>query len=233
MLNDYYSAMHNYLEGFVLDKRKDRLHEILNLRLDHIHVVLEDVYQAHNGSAVLRSCDCFGVQNVHFIENKNNYKISADVAMGATDWLSIHRHNKPETDNTTECLMQLKKQGYKIVATTPHTNDRTIKELNVDTKFALVFGTEIEGISDTVRGLADEFVRVPMFGFTESFNISVCASLCLYELGQRIRETVKNPYLTEEEKEMIYIKWLKNSIRRSDDVVKDFENRNTELLKFK
>ena len=180
----------NYLEGFVSDRRKNRLKEVLAERTRHMTVVLEDVYQAHNASAVLRSCDCFGVQDVHFIEKRNKLKISEDVSMGSTQWLNIKKYNEEE-NNTASCLQQLKNQGYRIVATTPHKNDKTLSELDVTKPFALVFGTEIDGVTDTVFDMADEFVKIPMYGFTESFNISVSAALCMYELTTRIREQKK------------------------------------------
>ncbi len=95
-----------YMEGFVSERRKGRLQEVLAERTRHMAVVLEDVYQAHNASAVLRSCDCFGVQDVHFIENKNKFKISEDVSMGSTQWLSIKKYNTEE-NNTASCLREL------------------------------------------------------------------------------------------------------------------------------
>jgi tRNA (guanosine-2'-O-)-methyltransferase len=138
--------------------------------------------------------------------------------MGSSNWLSITRHNQHE-QNTVAALQNLKKQGYRIVATTPHTNDVTLEKLPVDKKLALVFGTEIDGITDAVRQEANEFVRIPMYGFTESFNISVCAALCMYELTTRIRRDVKEYLITEEEKSTIYLDWLKNSIEKSDAIV--------------
>lgn len=208
----------NYLSQFISEKRKARFDEVIAHRTNHLRIVLEDLYQAHNASAVLRSCDCFGVQYVHFIENRNKFKISADVAMGSSNWLSITRHNEQE-QNTVSALRQLKQQGYRIVATTPHTNDVTLSELPVDRKLALVFGTEIDGITDAVRQEADEFVRIPMFGFTESFNISVCAALCMYELTTRIRRDVPQYLISEEERATIYLDWLKNSIEKSDAII--------------
>ncbi len=207
-----------HLSEFVSERRKQRFDDVLAQRTGHLRIVLEDVYQAHNASAVLRSCDCFGVQYVHFIENRNNFKISADVAMGSSSWLSITRHNQ-EAQNTITALRQLKQQGYRIVATTPHTNDVTLENLAVDKKLALVFGTEIDGITDAVREEADEFVRIPMFGFTESFNISVSAALCMYELTKRIHQQVPNYVITEEERISIYLDWLKNSIDKSDAII--------------
>lgn len=220
-------ALITYLAGFVSDRRKQRLQEVLAERMRHMTVVLEDVYQAHNASAVLRSCDCFGVQDVHFIETKNKFKISEDVSMGATQWLDIKKYNS-FPNNTIECLNDLKKKGYRVVATTPHKNDKTIAELDVSTPFALVFGTEITGITQDVFDTADEFVKIPMYGFTESFNISVCAALCMYELTTRIRSSGINYTLDENEKRAIYLEWLKASISKSDLIIKDFENRNKE-----
>ena len=217
-------ALIEYLDEFVTAERKKRFHEILDERIGHMHVVLEDVYQAHNASAVLRSADCFGVQHVHFIEDRNKYKVSNDVALGASQWVSIHRHS-----STKETLLDLKKQGFKIVATTPHTNDKTIYEFDVTQKFALVFGTELDGITQDVLDVADEFVKIPMYGFTESFNISVCAALCMHELSHKIREEVRNPYLPEEEKRSIYLDWQRKSIKKCDLVIKDFLQKNPNL----
>lgn len=213
-----------YLSGFVGERRQNRLHEVLNERTRHMKIVLEDVYQAHNASAVLRSCDCFGIQDVHFIENRNRYKISEDVAMGASQWLSIYRHSDEEK-NTRPCLQELKNKGYRIIATTPHENDKTLQDIDVSTPFALVFGTEIDGITEEAKEMADEFVKIPMYGFTESFNISVCAALCMYELSTRIREKKINYKLSEDEKEEIYIEWLKASISKVDLIMKEYHNR--------
>ncbi|MDX2174270.1 MAG: RNA methyltransferase [Bacteroidota bacterium] len=211
----------NYLTQFISDKRKERFDEVIKHRTNHLHIILENLYQAHNASAVLRSAESFGIQHVHFIENKNSLKISVDVAMGSSNWLSIHRYNSNE-NNTKQALTELKNQGYRIVATTPHTNACTIENLPVDKKLALVFGTEIDGISETVMEMADEFVKIPMYGFTESFNISVCAALCMYELTTRIRKKVPNHFISEEEKTDVYLEWLKTSISNSDGIIADY-----------
>jgi tRNA (guanosine-2'-O-)-methyltransferase len=218
----YREQLTQYLLQFIAETRKKRFDEVLSHRMKHMCIVLEDIYQAHNASAVLRSCDCFGIQNVHFIENKHKYRISDDVAMGSSNWLSIKRHSEKE-HNTVACLNELKSQGYRIVATTPHKNDCNLSELPVDGKFALVFGTEISGITSEVFEHADEFVKIPMYGFTESFNISVCAALCMYELSEKIRKTVPDYHLNEEEKKNIYLDWLKNSVNRSDLIIKEFD----------
>jgi tRNA (guanosine-2'-O-)-methyltransferase len=214
-----------YLTEFISPKRKERFDEVMKHRMSHLQIVVEDLYQAHNASAVLRSCDCFGVQYVHFIENKNPMKVNNDVALGAEGWVSITKHNGAE-NNTRACLQKLKDEGFRIVATTPHKNDRTIDQLPVDKKIALVFGTELDGITQDVIDMADEFVKIPMYGFTESFNISVSAALCMYELTTRIRESVPDCYLSEVERTDIYLDWLMNSIQKSDLIVKEYLEKN-------
>lgn len=223
-VENYKKELITYLESFVSERRQKRLTDVLSERTRHATIVLEDVYQAHNASAVLRSCDCFGIQDVHFIENKNRYKISEDVSMGATQWLSIHRYSEHE-NNTVETLQALKSKGYRIVATTPHKNDQNLNEFDVSKPFALVFGTEITGITEDVFNMADEFVKIPMYGFTESFNISVSAALCMYEVSTKIRAQVPDYRLTEAEKEDIYIDWLKASISKSDLIIKEFDKK--------
>jgi tRNA (guanosine-2'-O-)-methyltransferase len=211
-----------YLSQFVSETRLKKFDDTINERTRHITVVLEDIYQAHNASAVLRSCDCFGIQDVYFIENRNKYKISTDVDMGASSWLSIYRHSEKENNNTIKCLQTLKAKGYTIVATTPHEKDCTLGQLPIDNKIALVFGTEIDGITDDVRNHADEFVRIPMYGFTESFNISVSAALSMYELTSRLRKSTISYHLNEEEKEDILLDWMKSSIKRCDLIIKEY-----------
>lgn len=221
---DYTKALTAYLEGFVSDRRRGRLHEVLAERTRHLTLVLEDVYQSHNFSAVLRSADIFGIQDVHFIENRNSYKISEDVSMGSTQWLSINRYQQ-QGNNTKACLSELKAKGYRIVATSLHKNSVSLEEIDVKTPLAVVFGTELTGISSDVEEMADEFIKLPMYGFTESFNISVCAALCMYNLSTRIRKEVPGYHLTEAEKEALYTDWLKASIRKQELVVKEFDSR--------
>jgi len=218
----YKKALTGYLEGFVSERRRGRLHEVLEERTNHMTLVLEDVYQSHNFSAVLRSADIFGIQNIHFIENRNKYKISEDVSMGSTQWLSLNRYQNAE-NNTKACLSNLKEKGYKIVATSLHKNSVSLEELDVSKPFAMVFGTELTGISKDVEDMADEFVKLPMYGFTESFNISVCAALCMYNLSTKIRKEVPDYHLSALEKENLYIEWLKASIRKNDLIIKEFD----------
>ena len=216
-----------YLTTFISTNRKKRFDEVLSQRMNHMQIVLENIYQPHNASAVLRSADCFGVQYVHAIEKNNKYIINEDVALGAGQWITLKKHSGKE-NNTRACLQQLKSEGFKIVATTPHEKNCTLQELNIEDKFALVFGTEQEGISEDVFEMAEAYVKIPMYGFTESFNISVCAALCMYELSKRIRYSPTNIkwQLTQEEKINVYLDWLRNSISKSELVEKEYFLRN-------
>ncbi len=211
----------NYLSQFISEKRRATFDEVIHFRTRFLTVVLEDIYQPHNASAVLRSCDCFGVQDIHIIENKNAYTVNPDIALGSSKWLTLKKYNKSE-NNTLNCINKLKAKGYKIVATTPHKDDYTIETLPIDKPIALIFGTELTGISDTVREHADEFVKIPMFGFTESFNISVSAALCLNTIISRLHKSDNKWQLNEIEKEELILNWLRSTINKVDLIEKDF-----------
>jgi len=222
MTDNYKKDLYDFLSGFITDQRKKKFEEVIRLRSRYVTVAVEDVYQPHNASAVLRSAECFGVQDVHIIENKNKYKPSEDISLGSHKWLSLQRHSKAE-DNTTACINELRKNGYRIIATTPHKDDCLVSELDLTKgKVALFFGTEIDGVSQTILKAADEFVKIPMFGFTESFNISVSAAICMYELMQRLRSSEVNWQLSEEEMIEIKLEWAKESVRSSDLLEEEF-----------
>jgi tRNA (guanosine-2'-O-)-methyltransferase len=211
----------DYLSQFISETRRAKFDTVLDYRTRHITVVLEDLYQPHNASAVLRSCDIFGIQDIHIIENKNAYTVNKDIALGAPKWLNLHKYRKEE-NNSLDCIKKLKEQGYRIVATTPHEKDCSLENLSVDKPLALFFGTELTGISDTVREHADEYVKIPMYGFTESFNISVSAALCLHSLKEKLHKTAINWQLNDTEKEELLLHWLKNSIPKVELIEKDY-----------
>lgn len=198
------------------------LQQVSDLRTRYLTVVLEDIYQPQNASAVLRTCDCFGVQDVHIIENTNEYRINPDVVLGASQWLSIHNHNL-EIDNTTLALQYLKEKGYRIVATSPHASENSLDDFDVtEQKTALVFGTELTGISEKVKQQADAFLKIPMYGFTESFNISVSAALILQKMMDELRKSEVAWKLEEREKNLLLIDWLQKTVKHSDKVMRRF-----------
>ncbi len=219
--------LNQFLSNYITDNRRELIEKVLAERTKYITVVLENIYQPHNASAVLRSCDCFGVQDVHIIENDNEYNINPKVVMGATKWISMHKYNEAE-NNTRAALQKLKTEGYRIVATSPHANDVELHDFDVTKgKAAFVFGTELTGISDIVKEEADEFVRIPMYGFTESFNISVSAALVLQHLSHQIRKENVQWQLTPDEYNELKYSWLKASIRRADIIEREFYKQST------
>ncbi|MCK4664528.1 MAG: RNA methyltransferase [Bacteroidales bacterium] len=211
-----------YLSEFLTDKRFEIFEKVLDNRTNYITVVLEDLYQPHNASAVLRTCDCFGIQDVHIIENKNKYEVNPDIALGSSKWLNLIKYNK-KGNNTLEAIKALKTKGYRIVATTPYNNDIILEDFDLKKgKVALFFGTELQGLSKLMLDNADEFLKIPMFGFTESFNISVSASIILHHLTYKLRNSKINRQINKEEKLDIMLKWLKESIKKSDLLEKEF-----------
>ena len=210
-----------YLGGFVPPERRGRVERVLAARTRHLTVVLEDIYQTHNASAVLRSCECFGIQDVHVIENRNAYSVNPDVVQGASKWLDLIRYNDNDGDNTRRCMEELRASGYLLLAATPHREDCTVDEVPVDKPTAVMFGTEELGLSAGALESADLFVRVPMFGFTESFNISVCAALMLRELSRRLRAR-GGWELTPEEKEDLRLRWYRKMVRGSEQLERRF-----------
>ncbi|MBL6662649.1 MAG: RNA methyltransferase [Flavobacteriales bacterium] len=206
----------------ITDERKALFEELIQKRTKYLTVVLENIYQPLNASAVLRSCDCFGIQDVHVIENYNEFKPDREVAMGASNWLTVNRYDKND-NNTLDCIQSLKNQGYRIVATSPHNSQTDLINFDLSKgKTALFFGTEVEGLSDVVLENADEHLHIPMYGFTESFNLSVSAAICLYEMRMKMEKEDIKWHMTEDEKNQVLLNWLRYSIDRSEIVEEDF-----------
>ncbi|MEA5499929.1 RNA methyltransferase [Limnoraphis robusta] len=203
------------LSQFVTAERQQKIESVLQQRTRHITVILEDIFQSNNVSACLRNCECFGVQDLHIIDKRNDFDLLREVSVGSEQWLTLYRYNQPKINNTQICLEKLKSQGYKIVATTPDPKAITIEQISVEDKLALMFGTELNGLSDDAFSQADYLVRIPMVGFSESFNISVSVALCLYEILSRLKNSKINWRLSEIERLEIQINWLRQSVRGS------------------
>ncbi len=215
-------ALIEYLSDYATDHKLQLMYAALAERTRYVVPVLEDVYQAHNISAAMRSAEGFGVQDVHVIEQNNRYREHIGVSMGASKWIDIHRYNAKQGNNVQACFSHLRAQGYRIVATSPHERSCALSKLPLEQKIALVFGTEETGISDEVRESADQLVHVPMYGFTESFNISVSVALCLYDITTRLRATDTAWQFSDEEKTDILLQWLRKTVRASKELEKLF-----------
>lgn len=198
----------NFLENILTDNRKAKFLKVLENRTKHFTVVVEDVFQMHNASAVMRSCEVFGIQELNVIEERYGKSIDKEIAMGAQKWVDINKF-----DNVSHCIETLKNQGYQIIATTPHENDCLLDDFDISKPCALFFGTERDGLSDEVLQKADGFLKIPMAGFTESLNISVSAAIIIQNLTNRLRKSDLDWHLSEEEILEKRLAWAKSSIK--------------------
>ncbi len=215
-------ALLAYLQGFLLDERKNRFEKVLGERTRYITCVMENIIDPHNANAVLRSCECFGVQDIHIIENETKFKPAKKVLKGAHKWLSITNY-KGEVENSARCMALLKRKGYKIIATSPHGENTSLSDLDISSPIALVLGQENTGISEVVKQEADAFVSIPMQGFTESLNLSVAAAILIQHLSLRIRsQTDINWRLTDAEKNELRATWTLKNLYRNELLIERF-----------
>ena len=223
---NYEESLLQHLKKFATEKRIKTLENVLNNRTRYLTVVLEDIYQPQNASAVLRTADGLGIQDVHIIENNHEYEINPLVEKGASAWLTLHRYDN-EDNNSLKAIKKLKADGYRIVATTPHADDVNLEDFDLSKgKTAIVFGTEVTGISDIMRAEADEFLKIPMYGFTESFNISVSAAITMHHLRLKLEQEKIDWRLKKKDSNEILLNWLKLTIKAADNLIKRFSEEN-------
>jgi tRNA (guanosine-2'-O-)-methyltransferase len=205
-----------HLLQYVTENKREKMHAVLENRTRYMTVVLEDLFQPHNASAALRTCDIFGVQDVHVVQAQYQFKAVDTISMGASKWVDVKSYS-----SITDSIKALKEQGYRIVATTPHLQSYSLPDLPIDQKTALIFGSEQTGLSQEALEQADMFVKIPMFGFVESFNVSVSVALCLYDIMTRLHRSEFDWKLTNEEKQDILLKWIKKVSKTAELVEKD------------
>lgn len=215
VLNEFYNI--------ITENKIDKYEHIASERTKYITIVMENIQKDHNASAVLRTCDCFGIQNLHAIEKSVNYEIQRDIALGAGNWVDLHSHSEGISPSK-ECISKLKSEGYKIVATSPHT-ELNIQDLDISQPIALIFGTEQHGISSEVSELADELVKIPMYGFTESFNISVSAAIALNILRTKLQTSDIDWKLSTTDQTLLKIKWCTKILRDGEKIEKEIRAR--------
>ena len=199
----------------ITPNKREMFDRIAGDRTRHLAVVLENVYQEHNASAILRTCDCFGVQDLYVIEKNFRYEVKRDIALGAGRWVDMHHFDSGEHPDK-DCIIALKQKGYKIVSTSPHATSRTIHDLDLSQPVAIVFGTERRGISDEMKSLSDEFVKIPMYGFTESFNVSVAAAITLNVIRERLEQSKIEWKLSSDELTALKLQWCRKILRGGD-----------------
>jgi tRNA (guanosine-2'-O-)-methyltransferase len=206
-----------HLETYITDSRREKFKKVLAQRTKHFTVATEDVYQLHNTSAVIRTCDVFGIQEVQIIEERNTKRIDREIAMGAQKWVDLNRFH-----SVKDCLADMKQKGYQIVATTPHINDCDLHAFDISKKACFFFGREAEGLSQEVLDAADCFLKIPMVGFTESLNISVSAAIILQDVTSKLRQSDIDWRLSENELIEKRLDWVKKSTKSYEAIVKHF-----------
>ena len=197
-----------FLENILTENRKERFLNVLKNRTRHFTVAVEDVFQMHNTSAVMRSCEVFGIQELNVIEQRFGKRIDKEIAMGAQKWVDINAF-----DSISGCLDNLQSRGYQIIATTPHEDDFLLEDFDISKPSALFFGTERDGLSEEILKRADGFLKIPMVGFTESLNISVSAAIIIQNLTERLRKSNIQWQLSEDEIIEKRLQWAKNTIK--------------------
>ena len=210
-------ALFDYLQTYLTDRRKGLFKKVLAQRTRHFTVVTEDVYQLHNTSAVMRSCDVFGIQDLYVVEELAGKRIDKEIAMGAQKWVSLQRRSTIQ-----ECITEVKNKGYQVIATTPHTDGHDLYDFDITKKAAFFFGKENDGLSDVVMNAADGFLKIPMYGFTESLNISVSAAIILQHVVSKLRQSDVSWELSEEEKLLIELEWTKRTIKSAQEITERF-----------
>ena len=209
-----------YLERFISVERKERFRNVLEERTNFITVAIEDVFQLHNTSAVIRSCEAFGLQSAHVIEGRFGKRLDKNIAMGAQQWVDVYRH-----ETTQSCISQLRGEGYRIIATTPHGNSCHLEDFDIKERTALFFGTEKEGLSEEMLREADGLLKIPMVGFTESLNISVSAAIILQHFTVKMKRQDLPWQLSDTEKLEKRLDWTRKSIKSIDDILSRFYGR--------
>ena len=216
----YYSLLCN----IITQERRQTIEKVIDLRTDWFVPVIENIHKAQNASAVLRTCDCLGLQEVRVVENNNKFSVTDDISLGANKWLNIRKYNSGD-NNTKLCFDDLRAEGYKIIATMPHDNDIDLQQVDITQKTAIVFGSEVEGISQQAIQNSDCFMKIPMYGFTESFNISVSAAITLHYLTDKLRNSKIDWHLSEKKRLDTLIAWASQSITSKDKIEKELLSR--------
>ena len=219
---DHQQAFISYLSGYISDRKRQLIHQVLQQRTRHLTVVLENIRKSHNASAVVRSCDCFGVQDIHIIEQENIFDVHPHIASGALQWITHHHYNDEGKNNTEACFHILKNQGYQIAVTAIAQDGIDFRQLELNQKTAILFGTEYAGASDWAIAHADKIIEIPMMGFTDSLNLSVSAGIVLQYFRSKLEESDVDWALDEEEQNSLMMDWYMSSVRNVDMHARNF-----------
>jgi tRNA (guanosine-2'-O-)-methyltransferase len=202
------------LEQMVNAERQARLKAILAARLDSPAFILEDVHDPHNISAALRTIEGLGLHRMFVIEANTSFEINTRVTQGADKWLDIQRFGDIEA-----CMRAVRAEGYRVLSTAMDA-EATVDDIDWSQPVAVVMGNERDGVSPSLEAHVDQRFRVPMAGFSQSFNVSVATALIAYAATRHIRGTPAEDTLalTEEQRERRYDDYLWGSVNQRERI---------------
>ncbi len=239
----HYSDVIYYLSPFLSNFRMNRLKNSIKNRIVKVNIILEKIYDEGNIGAVLRSFESFGFLEVHVVMSEKS-KLNCRSSKGSERWLNIIYW-----DSIEKVIHYLKNLNFKIVATIPpksdkmnlisnqerelnHVNDLynyDIKNLPLNEPVSIILGNEKLGVSEYSKYNCDYFCEIPLYGLTQSLNISVAAAICLYQLSERIRELDNNSnqyFLTSLDQEILLAHYLKISFPLGEKILRNFFHSN-------
>lgn len=208
---------YDYLKEFLTEERIRKIEHFAPESSDYVLPVLEDVYQFRNAAAVVRSTEACAFHKVVALQEEYSFEPNLRVTKGADTWVEVEK-----LPRNMESFQKIKNRGYKMVAVSLENNAKFLPEYEITQPIALVFGTEMEGVSQEILDFADETLAIPMYGFTRSFNVSVAASICLYELKQKLMKSGIDYKLNEEKLLRMKIRWAVNSMRSGDQIFEKY-----------
>lgn len=206
-----------YLQQFLTDERLQKINHFAPESSDFVLPVIEDVFQFRNAAAIVRSVEACGFHKIVAMESEHEFNPNLRVTKGAETWVDIERlpHN-------LDSINKIKNRGYKIIAVSPEKNATLLPDFQITEPVALVFGTEAEGVTDEILSFADETLAIPMYGFTRSFNVSVAAAICVYELKQKLMRSNLDYKLSEEKLWEMKVRWAVNSIKSGEQILNHY-----------
>lgn len=206
-----------YLKQFLTEERLAKIDHFSQESSDFVLPVMDDVYQFRNAAAIIRSVEACAFHKVIAMEEENVFNPNLTVTKGAETWVEVEKMPK-----NLDSLKNIKERGYKILAVSLEKNAVMLPDYQVTEPIALVFGTELEGVSKEVIDFADETLAIPMYGFTKSYNVSVAAGICMYELKQKLLRSDIDYKLSEEKLLKMKIRWAVNSMRSGQQIFEKY-----------
>lgn len=205
----------NPLEPFLLQSRIERLKQAVARRTRSLTVVLDGTHDPHNLSAVVRSCEGFGLLDLWVVESHARFRTNSKVAQGAEKWVDVHLHC-----NASSCARELLDRGFELWVADAESASTDVVEVPWERKIALVLGNEHEGVSPQMEKAASGRFRIPMHGFSQSLNVSVAAGISLaIGIRERQRRLGRAGDLSEEEQAELFAEWERRSVRYADKIL--------------